>query len=174
MRHFISCDGVQYNNSIVLQTSQRMTLHLMVGSVTLLITEGTPFTTWTNHGSLKQILDLADGTGKLRQWHPTLLEMEFDVVPRASNKHHTANSLSQLPKLGESCTLIDNALPFLAVSSSLNNMEKDASNPTTSLTTAKILALAPSFQDYPPSLQVQLQGWMPPHPLYCRFWWTRP
>lgn len=57
---------------------------------------GVWFTTWTDHDELRWILNMADATGKLSQWHSSLSEIAFGVVDRARIRRQAADAFYRL------------------------------------------------------------------------------
>lgn len=91
----------------VLYYSMKVSLRCLGSIAFFQYLEGTNFVTPPEHHALKWILNLADSTNQLVQWHLPLLGIEFDVVPCAEITHQADNELSPLCITEEECTTID-------------------------------------------------------------------
>lgn len=103
--------------------------------------ESTFFKIITDHKALKCILNIADATGKVDGRRLKLSEMEFDVFRCTRIKLQAADTLLRLPTRGKDSNSIDDALPFLSVSSWISSKEKGASNQTAASKNAIMMAL---------------------------------
>lgn len=100
--------------------------------------EATRFTTRSEHGALKWILDFALDTSHFAKWPLRLSEMKLDVIHRARINHHAVDTMSRLSTIWENCSPIYDALPVMSVSSpprderksriKLNNLIYDCHN----------------------------------------------
>lgn len=77
--------------------------------------EGYPFTTPTEHDSIKSILILSDRSGRLAWRRLCLSEFSFNVAHRAGIKRRAPDALSKLSVNGAHTTPLEDNLPFLAI-----------------------------------------------------------
>lgn len=72
------------------------------------------FTIRMDHDSLKWILNLTNGTGRLARWSLQLSEFDFKVVLRAGVKREASEVLSRLQTASEDDTQLEDNLPILS------------------------------------------------------------
>ena len=75
--------------------------------------EGYKFTVVTDHSSLRWLHNLKNPTGRLARWSLSLLEYDFDILPRKGSQQHVPDALSQMfeSQSLEEIHLVKNSVP---------------------------------------------------------------
>lgn len=110
------------------ETNQRNCL-VTVSAVLLLqpYVGGHRFTIHADLDALQLILNLAESTSIVARWWLRLMELDSDVVHRASVKHQAANTLSRIALIGKDHSPCENHIPFYAKNAhNTTNTVKDA------------------------------------------------
>jgi len=80
--------------------------------------EGQEFLIWTDHSSLRWMLNRDNAQGRVARWRPRLSELRYKVCIRPGREHHCADAMSRHTTLAPDRSVIQKEIPCLSLADS--------------------------------------------------------